>query len=439
MAEPTVSEKWDILDDHFQIVANINKTGAFYISADQINHGLKSNKKYAGVKFEARLMAHFDTSNSQPELFKNNGISILPVKRGLYVLGHFNPFVNVETKGHEYEKFVTKYVGTAPAWEESNDVALRFNEAMGIAYAEEVGILSDFVDEGRLASTVSGRMSQGKWSYKIKSGSKDIQLSVNKPQIEIDGGYESENSLILIEAKREPLTEFNLRQLYFPFRTWNELIKKPVRSIFMVTKENDFYLVEYAFENPEYFEANIVKRAHYVVRDNLVNKKELESLIRNIKPTISPIGESKFPQANSPSKTFSIIEFLDTAQAKTKYDIAAFIGFNERQGDYYGNSCCYFGFAQRWGGDRGPFIATNLRDKFVNANLHDKKVIFITAMLSRHVFHESIEYWCINSTIPDADYVKDLMRKLTPLNETTINRRVSTVINLIRWLEQNVG
>ena len=64
-------------------------------------------------------------------------------------------------------------------------------------------LLHDFTGEDNLFPTISGRMSSSLFDFKINSSEdqKQFEVKVNNSQIEIDGGYEGNDSLILIEAK----------------------------------------------------------------------------------------------------------------------------------------------------------------------------------------------------------------------------------------------
>ena len=48
----------------------------------------------------------------------------------------------------------------------------------------------------------SGRMSSSVFDFTINSGQNILKINVDNSQIEIDGGYEGDSSLNLIEAKK---------------------------------------------------------------------------------------------------------------------------------------------------------------------------------------------------------------------------------------------
>ncbi len=95
-------------------------------------------------------------------------------------------------------------------------------------------------------------MSSGKFDFEVESNleEKRYTISVNCSGIEIDAGYETNNSLVLIEAKNVIADGFLVRQLYYPFRLWKDKVNKKVRTIFMQYFNGMFSLYEYTFKNP---------------------------------------------------------------------------------------------------------------------------------------------------------------------------------------------
>lgn len=65
----TISKLWEEIFNDYDILKDIEKFGYFKITADQI-------RKYK----EPRLMAKFDFFKQLPNIFKVNGLGILPIK-----------------------------------------------------------------------------------------------------------------------------------------------------------------------------------------------------------------------------------------------------------------------------------------------------------------------------------------------------------------------
>ena len=64
------------------------------------------------------------------------------------------------------------------------------------------------------------------------------KISIEGVQYETDACYESQNKILLIECKSIPSTSFNIRQLYFPYRSIYDSVgdKKEIISLF-ITKD----------------------------------------------------------------------------------------------------------------------------------------------------------------------------------------------------------
>ena len=426
MTTRKIDAAWDALESQYHILQTVQANDVAILTAGQIT-ALGAIKP--DIKFEARLLTHFDNRQEQPEFFNKNDLSIFPTTRGTYAIGHFSPYASVP----DIAGLPVKHV--PPITLESAVTGLRFNESMGLNYALATGILKDFVGE-ELTGTVAGRHSGGKWGYSVKSGSTMIPLSVDNPQIEIDGGYEGAGSLVLVEAKNKTVGEFNLRQLYYPYRAWASRVKKPVRTVFAAISGDDFFLFEYEFPNPMIFEAKATKnRCHYIIDSETFHKAEIWKMITATSTLPEP--QYPFPQANSPITTMDIISFIAANPGSTCDDIAAYIGFDPRQADYYCNSAAYFGFLERDKSAHGVFALTQLGAAWSSASKRTQKELFIKALLAKRVFRESIEWWLANDAAPDKIVVGGLMKKAgLNLGPSLQERRSSTVRKWVKWLSE---
>ena len=98
------------------------------------------------------------------------------------------------------------------------------SEATAINCAFIAGIIQDFTGEPNLYSTTNGRMSSSSFDFNISCNNEEkfFRVKVDKSQIEIDGGYEGNNSLIIIEAKSDISNDFLIRQLFYPYKLWTK-------------------------------------------------------------------------------------------------------------------------------------------------------------------------------------------------------------------------
>lgn len=232
MAKSKNDVAWESLFTKYNILSEVKTKGLYEISAKSINEFR-----------EARLMTKFDHSSNLPTIFAENNLSILPITRGSYLIGCFETF-------HDFNESDTSIQQVMfPTNLESINVGDISSEATAINCAYVSEILHRFSDEEALVPTVSGRMSSSQFDFYVNNKvlAQPSFISVNNSQIEIDGGYEGHNSLILIEAKNYISDDFLIRQLYYPFRLWQNKLSKPVRPIFLTYTNGIFDLREYKF------------------------------------------------------------------------------------------------------------------------------------------------------------------------------------------------
>lgn len=419
---------WEALDAHYGILSAIDKQGVFELSAADIH---EMRRAYPAVKFEPRLLTHFDNQLQQPHFFNANGLSILPVKRGTYVIGRFDLFKKIDS----YVDMETVRLPMRPIPLESAYVGLRSNEEMGLNHAYNMGILADFAGED-LYPTVWGRHSSGCWDYEVKMGDGGgfYTLSARDSQIEVDGGFEGRNGLILIEAKNNLVKEFCLRQLYFPFRAWANRIAKPVRSVFAAIDGDAFYLFEYAFINPRVLDAKLVKSRKYIIDTTLITRDQIKR-IHDETPISHEPREVPFPQANTPAIMIDVALYINEKGECSKDEIAEYVGFDPRQSDYYGNALRYFGLATRKYDTRGPFILTREGKHFCGADQDARKLMLLQALMSREKFRIAYEEYLRTREIPSESFAMGLVRDAdSRLDEVTVHRRASTIRNWVRWM-----
>jgi len=108
-----VDKIWDKLFEKHNILRNIKKNGFYVITSAEIN-------KF----YEARLVTKFDHKVNLPEIFVNNKISILPLTRGSYVLGHFDAYHRLK-----YDKKVENINFSIPSHIESIDYNNLYSES----------------------------------------------------------------------------------------------------------------------------------------------------------------------------------------------------------------------------------------------------------------------------------------------------------------------
>jgi len=412
---------WEKIFEKHKILDKILKDGHIEITATKIN-------EYR----EARLMTKFDHKSQLPKLFADNKLSILPTSRGGYVIGEFETFCDFNTE--EIEVSPIEF----PTFLESLDYRDITSEATAINCAFVSKILHDFTNEENLLPTVSGRMSSSTFSFDINSTKGLFNVNVSNSQVEIDGGYEGDTSLNLIEAKNYISEDFLVRQLYYPFKLWSGKIQKKIRPIFLTYSNGVFHLREYAFSNLNHYNSLIlVRHKKYVVKEGTFNLEALTQIIDTTITTKEP--EIPFPQANNFERVINLCELLRQKDFITKEDITQNYDFDARQTDYYSNAGKYLGLIgigrDSLTGLTGCYLTTKGKQVF-NLNLIDRQKEFVKLIISHKAFKETLKLYLDNGEMPEKEIIVEIMKrsKLHNVNSnTTYFRRASTIVGWINW------
>lgn len=303
MSKSKNDQAWELIFNKHKILDRVSEKGYFEISATKIN-----------TFREARLMTKFDHKSQLPKLFSENNLSILPTSRGGYVIGTFEVFYDFNKDSIEVAPI------EFPASLESLDYRDITSEATAVNCSFVSKILHDFTEEENLFPTVSGRMSSSSFSFDINSSKGLFNVNVENSQVEIDGGYEGDNSLNLIEAKNYISDDFLVRQLYYPFKLWSSKIQKQVRPIFLTYTNGVFHLREYAFVNVNHYNSLVlVKHKKYTIQEGSFNIELLSEIIDRTRDVKEP--EVPFPQANSFERVINLCELLKQKEFITKEEI----------------------------------------------------------------------------------------------------------------------
>ena len=223
----TVAELWEDIFSDYDIINAINNNGCFIISANQI-------RPYK----EPRLMTKFDFSSQVPPVFKNNNLGILPITNGEYIIGKFNMFENISnTKYDEIEPIKV----SLPEFIETIDPDNIYSESNALNVALLSGMLKDILQED-VVETIQGKMRATGFNFLIDGVDGTKLIEIEKPAMEIDGGYEGQTKISLVEAKNYLPKDFIIRQLYFPYRHWIERTRKPIVPIFFAY-DNGIYIL----------------------------------------------------------------------------------------------------------------------------------------------------------------------------------------------------
>ena len=411
---------WKKLFEKYHILDRISSDGFFIISAAEIREFR-----------EPRLMAKFDHSINLPDIFSSHNLSILPLARGKYIIAPMDAYHQFEDADHNVSHF------SFPQNIQSIDPYNIFSEIIAINCALLSGILYDFLGEDELHPTVSGRMGSHAFSFFISTKGKEIQVRVDKSQIEIDAAFEGIEFLALFEAKCDLSKDFLIRQLYYPFRLWNEKISKKIRPIFLIYSNSIFSLYEYKFEDPEnYNSLRLVKQKNYSIEDTEIEITDIQNICNTIRTIPEP--DLPFPQANDFKRIINLCELLSHQESLTCDDVTQKYAFDVRQTNYYTDAARYLGLLEKISVQgKSRYNLTMDGQRILKLRYRERQLEFARCILSHPVFLKTMQLSLEMGELLAESAVVEIM-KASPLykidSDTTYCRRASTVRGWINWI-----
>jgi hypothetical protein len=238
-ASKTYNDIWE----HIIANTNIDLTNPLSIltSANIKN----SSNTWTGKKnqFEPRLLCKMDTSRSRPEIFIANNICILSVKNGTYALIKENIYVPLVKYDHVLPTAITKKHDSLIL-----DIGESETSMLDKLYYNH--ILDDIIGETIKYGPMLGGRHRCNFDTIVGSESMQIQGS----QYETDGCYETDNYVCIVEAKSVQCDDFNVRQLYYPFREVHKKVggNKKIICLFIYKDKNKIIHVnKFKWNNPE--------------------------------------------------------------------------------------------------------------------------------------------------------------------------------------------
>ena len=398
--------------------AELERRGYFYIGAREL-------EQLSGR--QPRLMAKHDFSTSRPWIFQRLRLGIVPVSRSEYLVGRFNL----------YERFPETQRGEVrtlelPAGLDTLSLEAVSSEAVALNGASASGMLEDFLGCAPLQATVAGRMSTH--GLKVRLPDLGVDVAVDRAQMEIDGGFESLEHLVLVEAKNHLSEDFNIRQLYFPYRRFQQRLAKDVVPVYLVYSNGIFHLYRYEFRDPADFRSiSLVDSARYALSSSHLDAQAALDIVRAVAPEPEPAVP--FPQANSFERVVNLLELI-ALQPLSKAEITQRYDFDPRQADYYANAARYLGLAEpvedTWEPtERGRRVIEQPQRDARNGAL-------IRALAARRVFREVLELSLTRGAVASTAEICAAMDGLG-LSLATSRRRASTVARWTQWVLDTVA
>lgn len=410
---------WEKIFSEYNILDEIENNGFYEIPAEHIRQFR-----------EPRLMCKFDHKTNLPDIFKKNNLNILPISTKSYIIGDFKLFEDII-----YDEQKPKQM-SIPAYIETVKPTDLYSEASALHCAHITGMINDFLGEEALF-TVSGRMGSGDFNYDVSSSTGVLrEIRVNGAQIEIDGGYESHSNFMLIEAKKQKVGNFNIRQLYYPYRVWKERTKKIIRPVFFTISNDVFHFFEFKFEDDNIFNSiSLVRQKKYTVNYEKITQEDVNYVVNRATKFV-PEPEVPFPQADDFTKVIDLLTHL-YERDMTIYDIAEQLDFDKRQSDYYYNSCLYLGLANKYKSTEGTFATLNEEGRRIIQLPYRQKRLALAELILQHEIFREIYDKTVEEGQVSKEYIVSRMKHYQLYNvnsDSTYRRRASTIRGWVKWI-----
>lgn len=251
------SKSWKKIAKDYKILDHDFNKSPFPISASQIKKSVQ-NFRQTGEK-EVRILCKQDSREQRPDVFKKNGLFLLPVRNGYYNIIKGEGYIDIP----KIKKETVVYRSKLDFHLDSSNIG--DSEMQHLDYAYASSLIRTFTKDDSLVLTIRGRKYTPKFDFFVN---KQL-IKVSSVQTEVDGGYEGRNNIVLVEAKNSGVSNTIIRQLYYPFRQWQEHTKKKVSTLFFEKDKNtNVYSVwEFEFKNKkDYNSIKLVKAGKFRIK-----------------------------------------------------------------------------------------------------------------------------------------------------------------------------
>lgn len=256
----TKSESWTEIFRRLGIDKHDFNQSPFTITADDIKKITSTYAVSHNSYTEPRCLCKQDNRNELPDIFKEKNLFILPIKNGCYKILKGDGYIDIPEIKSEPIEYHSK-LGFSLDTSKIGDSEMQHLDK---AYASS--IIRTFMNDPTLVLTIRGR----KYTPSINFTVNGEPIHAESVQTEVDAGYEGKNQVVLIEAKNSHTNNTIIRQLYYPYRQWQEHTKKPVKTLFFEHDKNkDLYNIwEFEFVNPtEYMSIKLKRSARYKIAE----------------------------------------------------------------------------------------------------------------------------------------------------------------------------
>lgn len=251
------NKSWKKIFKDYKILEHNFNESPFLLSATQIKRSCQRFKETS--EKEVRILCKQDSREDRPDIFVKNNLFLLPVKNGYYNILKGEGYVDIP----EIKEKEVMYFSKLDFQLDTTKVGNSEMQHLDFAYA--TSLIRTFTNDPSLVLTIRGRKYTPEFEFYV---GKQL-IKVSSVQTEVDAGYEGKNQVVLIEAKNCKATNTIIRQLYFPFRQWQEQTDKKVVTIFFDKDHvtNNYLIWQYEFTDPKnYNSIKLVKNGKFRIK-----------------------------------------------------------------------------------------------------------------------------------------------------------------------------
>lgn len=248
------SNPWEAIFKTYNILAHDFDNAPYEIDAEQIKAATARFQKTS--EKEVRLLCKQDCHESRPDIFKKNGLFILPIKNGKYVIVKGEGYVDIpkiKSSTKIYESQLGFILDTSTVGN---------SEMQHIDFAYASSLIRTFLDDNSLVLTIRGRKYTPEFTFSVGKH----QITAEGVQTEVDAGYEGRDQIVLIEAKNSKTKNTIIRQLFYPYRQWRTYTNKKIVTLFFEKQGDEYSLWHFDFEDEnDYNSIRLIKSEKYKI------------------------------------------------------------------------------------------------------------------------------------------------------------------------------
>lgn len=383
---------------------------------------------------ELRLMAKVDHQADLPDALRRHGYFILPVKNGEYVLVRENGYHTLENLPEPPKIFRPKLDF------ELETLSVGDSESQHLDYCLHVGLIEKFASTVGLRQTIRNRKRMPAIEFHVgRIGPIQVTAGV---QTEVDMGCEGRNEIVLIEAKTGEPSDFIIRQLFYPYRKWRlEIPHKQIRTLFFCSTEiagRRFYKFwEFEFTNDDQYKSLRLKQGEAFLVEPERKSLTVDDLLR-----LHVAGKAKpeywnVPQADT-FKRVAEIPLLVAQGINTSAKVAEYYKFAPRQSSYYRQAAEFLGLVQSDANHR--YVLTDLGNEYANLPTDERRKLLAGILVHFPPMRAALE---VSKRGAEHEVgrkeISALIERNSKIGSSTPDRRASTLLAWLRWLQANTG